>query len=170
MTEEAFADIVGKTKIIVLSAIKKYLYDGYSHAIDDIVQETYLRAYKSLVNGKFREEAKISSWLYTIARNETFRMNKKLMKLEKIKEKKLDSLILFNEIVENSEFKRELDIEAIIKSLPEKYKSVMRLYIDGKKEKQISDSLSIPVGTVKSRLHRGKKMLQKYYNKEYNYV
>ena len=51
------------------------------------MQETYLRAYKALVNGKFREEAKLSTWLYTIARNEVYRMNEKLLREERKIEK-----------------------------------------------------------------------------------
>jgi hypothetical protein len=57
MNEREFAKIVAETKGIVLSAIEKHLDFRFSHAIDDVVQESYLRAKKSLVKGAFTEES-----------------------------------------------------------------------------------------------------------------
>jgi DNA-directed RNA polymerase specialized sigma24 family protein len=59
MTEREFADIVGRTKKVVLSAIEKNLASRFYHSIDDVVQETYLRAYSSLTKGKFRGESSL---------------------------------------------------------------------------------------------------------------
>ncbi len=42
MTEREFAEIVGRTKKVVLSAIEKNLASRFYHSIDDVVQETYL--------------------------------------------------------------------------------------------------------------------------------
>ena len=81
VSEEQFAAIVNETKGIVLAAVRSHLFEHYAHAIDDVVQETYLRAYKSLVKDKFQNKSKISTWLYAIARNESLRMNGKLKKL-----------------------------------------------------------------------------------------
>jgi RNA polymerase sigma-70 factor (ECF subfamily) len=53
MTEAEFTEIVESTKRVVLSAIEKNLYPRFLHAIDDVVQETYLRAYKSLQKKQF---------------------------------------------------------------------------------------------------------------------
>jgi len=49
MEEREFSEIVEKTKKIVLSTIRKYIFSENWEAIDDVVQENYLRAYKSLV-------------------------------------------------------------------------------------------------------------------------
>ncbi len=87
MNDKIFTSIVEQTKGIVLSAIKKYLFERYYHAIDDVVQETYLRAYKSLMNNKFQGRSKTGTWLYIIAKNESLRMNHKLQREEKKKEK-----------------------------------------------------------------------------------
>ena len=54
MTETVFAEIIKETKGVVLSAIEKTLFNRFYHAIDDVAQETYLRAYKSLDRNQFR--------------------------------------------------------------------------------------------------------------------
>ena len=49
MDEHVFAKIIGDTKEAVLCAVAKFLYPRFAHAVDDVAQETYLRAYKSMV-------------------------------------------------------------------------------------------------------------------------
>ena len=78
--EHDFAEIVERTKGVVLSAISKTLDAEFSSHIDDVVQETYLRAYKSLQKEQFKNNSSIETWLYTIARNESLRMNEKLVR------------------------------------------------------------------------------------------
>ena len=97
MDDKEFAGIVNSTKPIVLSAIKKYVAAQYFHSIDDVVQETYLRAYKSLIKNSFRGESSMETWLYAIARNESLRMMKKINREEiklKKKARKMDDLAL----------------------------------------------------------------------------
>lgn len=91
MTESEFAEIVNSTRNTVLSAIEKNLAERFYYAIDDVAQETYFRAYKALKKNQFRQESKLSTWLYTIARNESLRMNDKLRKEEARAEKLINS-------------------------------------------------------------------------------
>jgi len=157
MTEREFAEIVGRTKKAVLSAIEKNLASRFYHSIDDVVQETYLRAYGSLTRGKFRGESSIETWLYTIARNESLRMNEKLMREER-KEKKI-----IEEEKNPAENYHDENLDLLqenISRLPEKYGSVLNLVSLGYSMNQISEKLGINVGTVKSRISRGKKIIQ----------
>jgi RNA polymerase sigma-70 factor (ECF subfamily) len=177
MNPEAFASIVEETKGVVLRAVRQNLFSEYYYAIDDVVQETYIRAYRSLVKNKFREESKLSSWLYTIARNESVRMNKKLKGGERRREKFAEQHIEYLETARenNIEDKIEKDnliekIKQAVKKLPEKYEDVINLYIKGFNEKEIANFLSISPGTVKSRLHRGKEKLKEIFQKEEIYV
>lgn len=177
MNPEAFASIVEETKGIVLKAVRKTLFSEYYYAIDDVVQETYIRAYRSLVKNKFREESKLSSWLYTIARNESVRMNEKLKGGERRREKYAERHIEYLESsnVESIEDKLEKDnliekINQAVRRLPEKYEDVIDLYIKGFNEKEIANFLSISPGTVKSRMHRGKEKLKEIFAKEEIYV
>jgi len=91
VSEDQFAKIVKETKSVILSAIRTNLYEYYAYAVDDVVQETYLRAYKSLIKDKFQNKSTLVTWLYAIARNEALRMNSKL----KNEERKRDGLSLF---------------------------------------------------------------------------
>lgn len=173
MREEAFALIVEETKGIVLSAIKKNLFQEYFYAIDDVVQETYIRAYRSLIKNKFREESKLSSWLYTIARNESIRMNGRLKREEGRRqnyfEERMESICM----QESNPVERKIEREELrkivreaVEELPQKFRNVMILYIKGFDNNQISNFLSIPQGTVKSRIHRGKEKLKEILKKE----
>src|SRR3989339_828134 len=148
ISEESFAKIIRETKVVVLSAVKKHLFEHYAHALDDVVQETYFKAFDSLVKEKFREESKLSTWLYVIAKNEALRMNGKLKREEK--EKELDEKL------------NTLEIEDTLKKvnlLPLKYRSILMLYSEGLSEKEIAEKLLLPSGTVKSRIYRGRKKM-----------
>jgi RNA polymerase sigma-70 factor, ECF subfamily len=174
MDNKEFADIVNSTKHVVLSAVKKHIDPRYDHSIDDIVQETYLRAYKALMKNSFRGDSSIDTWIYTIARNETMRMMKKLNREAVKLRKKADSL---ENSVENTIFEdvadyniNKLDLEGSIGSLPGKYKEVMELIILGFSEKQIAVELSLKKGTVKSRIFRGRALLHRTLSGETKYV
>ncbi len=162
MTETEFARIVHDTKAVVLSAVEKHLAGRFYHAIDDVVQETYLRAYRSLTSDKFRGDSAISTWLYSIARNESLRMNERLIREEEKFRKSVES---FKEDDGRGDFGEE-DIQeflAFIKLLPEKYRDVLDLVSQGLSEKEIASRLSIKTGTVKSRASRGRDLLKKMY-------
>ncbi|TGK11574.1 sigma-70 family RNA polymerase sigma factor [Leptospira fluminis] len=169
MEQKEFALLIDSTKHIVLSAIKKNLYEEFYDSIDDVAQETYIRAYKSLAANKFRGESSHSTWLYTIARNESLRMNQKRTRqanlASRLKEKVvLDSIL--NPKEEFDETGAELELKDLISNLPWKYKSVLALVSEGYKEQQIAQKLGIPEGTVKSRSFRGKQMLKKLFFQE----
>ena len=177
MNEEAFASIVEETKSVVLKAVRKNLFSEYYYAIDDVVQETYIRAYRSLVKNKFQGQSKLSSWLFTIARNESIRMNKKLKAGERRREKYMEKNMeyLNNGAEDNIEEKIEkedlvLKLNEAVRKLPDKYENVIGLYAKGFNEKQIAKFLSISRGTVKSRIHRGKEKLKEILDKEKIYV
>jgi RNA polymerase sigma-70 factor (ECF subfamily) len=177
MDQEAFASIVEETKGVVLKAVRKCLFSEYYYAIDDVVQETYIRAYRSLVKNKFKEESKLSSWLYTIARNESIRMNKKLKSGERRREKYMERNIEYlnssgrNNIEEKIEKDDLLNkLSEAVKNLPDKYENVIDLYVKGFNEKEIAKFLSISRGTVKSRIHRGKEKLRQILKKEEIYA
>jgi RNA polymerase sigma-70 factor (ECF subfamily) len=158
MNSNEFSEIVSQTKSIVLSAIEKNLAERFAFAIDDVVQETYLRAFKALSKNSFREDSRLSTWLYTIARNEALRMNQKLMREEQKLNKLKQNFQTNEEIHERNFFENFLNY---LKQVPEKYRTVLEFYLKGKKEAEIAKELNIQVGTVKSRAYRGREILKK---------
>ena len=159
MTEIEFAAIVGRTKKTVLSAVRKHLAARFFHAIDDVVQETYLRGYRHLAGGKFRNESSLETWLYAIARNESLRMNDRLAREEAKAVREADRRMSL--VTDRSSADDVISLEVLLDRLPEKYRAVVALKSEGYSEQEIAMRLNINTGTVKSRFSRGKEMLQK---------
>jgi RNA polymerase sigma-70 factor, ECF subfamily len=159
MTELEFAAIVGQTKKTVLSAVRKHLAARFFHAIDDVVQETYLRGYRHLAGGRFRNESSLETWLYAIARNESLRMNERLAR-EEVKAEKEAARWMSLERDRNAP-DDAIALDGMLARLPAKYREVVELKSQGYSEQEIAGRLKINTGTVKSRFSRGKEMLQK---------
>ncbi|TGK09589.1 RNA polymerase sigma factor [Leptospira selangorensis] len=174
MGEAEFSRFVEETREIVLAAVSRYLYERFAYAIDDVAQETYLRAYKALQKGQFRGDSKLTTWLYTIARNESIRMNENLMREEtkaekagKRSEEDSRSFAFDKELPEDREDLPTWEKAKLwIGNLPEAYRSVIQYYLSGYSEKEIAEVLGVPAGTVKSRAARGKEMLRRMQNSE----
>ena len=156
MNEREFAEFVKNTKKTVLFAIGKNMASRFYHAIDDVAQETYIRAYRALEKNSFKGDSSIETWLYTIARNESIRMNNKLLREE---EKTKKSLTIFDKTDDSSDSEDAEYLQEHISLLPEKYRDVLVLSSKGFNISDISQELGIPSGTVKSRTARGKKMI-----------
>lgn len=135
-----------------------YLVGDY-HQAEDIVQETFIKAFKNL-NG-FDTRKKFSSWVYRIAHNET--MN--VIKRDK-KSVSLETQIDFDSGVNLEEelLKKELIKHAheCLLSIPVIYREPLSLYyLEGRSYEEIGDILKIPIGTVGTRINRAKIMMKK---------
>lgn len=162
---DLFAILIERYKAPITRFVRRLSY-GYPQDVDDIVQETFIRAYRFINN--FDPQLKFSSWLYRIARNESLRFLKKISKQpipisyfneESNLEYLLTDLDEFQ--TQKHSFSKE-DIHQAISKLPEKYKSILVLkYLEERTYNEISDILRIPSGTVSTNLHRAKKQLAK---------
>jgi RNA polymerase sigma-70 factor, ECF subfamily len=155
---------------------------GNSDDADDLVQDTYLKAYKYW--DKYEKGTNIRAWLFRIMKNSYINRYRK--------EVKEPNLVDFDEIqdfytslkeVSNDEQDLEAkifggilddDVSKALDSLPPDFKTVVILCdIEGLSYEEIADFIDIPVGTVRSRLHRGRKMLQSQlfdYAKQKGYI
>jgi RNA polymerase sigma-70 factor (ECF subfamily) len=137
---------------------------GTFHEAEDVMQEVFMNVYTSLPD--FRGESSLFTWLYTVARNKSLNYIKKKDK----KEKAVLDGETFQEI-ESSEDdngaarQKELDLmHECIQELPADFKSAIVLRdIEGLTYDEISQIEEIPVGTVRSRLNRGRAMLQEMF-------
>jgi RNA polymerase sigma-70 factor, ECF subfamily len=141
---------------------------------EDLVQETYLRAYRGF--GGFQEGTNLKAWLYRILTNtyiNTYRAKKRRPDETELDE--VEDLYLYRRIggleaamagrsAEDELLERFTDAEVkeAIESLPENFRlAVLLADVEGFAYKEIAEILDIPIGTVMSRLHRGRKALQK---------
>lgn len=139
---------------------------------EDLVQETYLRAYRGYVN--FTEGTNLRAWLFRILTN-TF-INSYRAKQRRVQETDLDDvedLYLYKRIsgidvasrsAEDTLFDLFTDDEVknALEALPESFRMpVLLADVEDFSYKEIAEMLDIPIGTVMSRLHRGRKAMQK---------
>lgn len=141
---------------------------------EDLVQETYLKAYRGYAG--FEEGTNLRAWLFRILTN-TY-INSYRSKKRRPDETELDEVedfYLYRRMGgleaarasrsaedELMDYFTDAEVQAAIDALPETYRlAVLLSDVDGLSYKEIAEDLDIPIGTVMSRLHRGRKALQK---------
>lgn len=128
---------------------------------NDIVQNVFLKAWTNLHN--FRGEAKLSTWLFKIAVNESINfLNKEKHRVQATGDGEEDSILLKNleadEYFDGDALQKEFQ-EAISK-LPEKQRLVFNMkYYDEMKYEEMSEVLGTSVGALKASYHHAVKKL-----------
>jgi RNA polymerase sigma factor (sigma-70 family) len=117
---------------------------------NDLVQDTMLKAITYY--NKFKEGTNLKGWLYTIMKN-TF-----VTKSEEISSANL--VFSSTKNIGESKFVMD-DIKKALDRLPEDYYVPFTMYFEGHKYHEIADHLTIPIGTVKTRIHVARKLLKK---------
>ena len=130
---------------------------GNYHDASDITQDTLFLAYKNF--NKFRGDSNIYTWLYRIAKNECYRHFNK---------NKSPLFPLNAEIIKEtseSDVENKLKIQKLIADLPIEYREPIVLkYFNNMAYEEMADTMGVPIGTIRSRLARGKEMLGKKLN------
>ena len=138
---------------------------------EDLVQETFLRAYRGF--HQFEPGTNLKAWLYRILTNTFINSYRK-----KQREPQTDSLdetedwYLYSRMAERGtepsaetsviESLPDEDVQEALSSLPEQFRiAVLLADVEGFSYKEIADITDVPIGTVMSRLHRGRKALEK---------
>ena len=163
--ENAYIELVNRYKDKLINFIFNYLGDLESS--EDVVQDTMIKLYQK--KHYYKEIAKFSTWLYTIAKNLAN------TELRKRKQRKTTLLSQFSkddktyELPSNDpEPGREIQTDIVNKiirdavdQLSEKFKIVIVLRdIQGLSYEDISEIINVPIGTVKSRINRARLQLQ----------
>ncbi len=140
---------------------------------EDLVQETYLRAYRFF--DTYEPDTQIKAWLFRILRNtyinryRAARVRPEEVELSRIEagyEGMVDEAFLREREPRSPEdvlLDSTLDgeVEKAMAALPEDYRAVVIMaLVEEMSYKEIAAALSIPLGTVMSRLHRGRRLLQ----------
>ncbi len=165
----AYKSLVNKYQPRLSYHISKIVRD--QKVVEDLVQESLLKAFNNL--DSFDSSYAFSTWLYRIATNHSIDyLRKRKLKTFSIDEPyktrdgemtleipdsggEADSVILQKQ-------RKKIIIEAI-ESLPEKYREIIKLrHMDEKSYQEISDIMSLPLGTVKAHIFRAREMLYKF--------
>lgn len=148
------------------------LVRGRTEEADDLVQDTFLQAFRSWHT--YTTGTNCRAWLFTICRNRFLRKQERRNRRPELNEADIEADVeamaataVFSEVdVANPEhdfFNSFLDEEVVaaIDELPASYREVLVLCdLEGTSYPELSEILDIPIGTVKSRLFRGRRMLQ----------
>jgi RNA polymerase sigma-70 factor, ECF subfamily len=159
---EVFGELVSRYQERLFRFIRRTSYFCIED-IEDIVQETFIKAYRSL--NIFDTDLKFSTWIYQIARNTTIDAIRKKQTRPQTVCLEQDDVIKFlrsdSDMQINLETKEQLKImQRIIGTLPHKYREVMILrFLEEKNYEEIMDIIQKPKGTVAALINRGRKML-----------
>lgn len=134
----------------------------------DVVQEAFIKAFINLRG--FNAQKKFSSWIYRIVHNESVNYIKKHKKEISLENNKwIEQAVRSDENIEEDFSRKEakMILYQSLKELPLKYRSPLILYyLEEKTYEEISDVLRIPIGTVGTRINRGKKLMRVIYKKK----
>ncbi|MBX7058301.1 MAG: RNA polymerase sigma factor [Leptospirales bacterium] len=167
VTEAQLAEIIHETRATVFQSIRRHLPADLGHAVEDVVQETYLRFYLHFQHRSLPEGDGRQRWLYVAARNESRKAARSARRRTR--------LILAAAQTAQSELSSELErrddpldgnaenlrsrLEVQTAVLPPHFRQPMQLRLQGLSLKDIARRLSLAAGTVKSRLARGRELL-----------
>lgn len=141
---------------------------------EDLVQETYLKAYRAY--GSFQEGTNLKAWLYRILTNtfiNSYRARSRRPEESDVAD--VEELYLYHRLVgdgisssgrsaEEIALDRFTDeeVKEAIESLPDAFRmTVLLADVEGFSYREIAEITDVPIGTVMSRIHRGRRALQK---------
>jgi RNA polymerase sigma-70 factor (ECF subfamily) len=140
---------------------------------EDLVQETMLRAYRAFET--FEPGTNLKAWLFRILTNAYINVyRKKQREPQKVSQDQIEDFDLYRELKDHeSQFAQtpetivldalvDSDILEAIDDLPEQFRlAVVLSDVEGFSYAEMAEIMDVPMGTVMSRLHRGRKALQK---------
>ena len=162
---EAFTELVDRYKHRVHWMVRRMIGAGEA---EDLTQEVFLRAYQALP--RFRGESKFSTWLYRIARNLCLSELRKAgrhgeqLALDDESEERIHHLLPHSgEGLEEQIEKHDLSghVRRLMDRLPGNYRTALTLFYNNKaRYEEIAEIMEIPIGTVKTYIHRARLRLR----------
>jgi RNA polymerase sigma-70 factor (ECF subfamily) len=156
----AFAELVDRYKNLVFGVISQVVADR--NMVEDLAQEVFLKVHRGLPS--FRGDAKLSTWIYRIVRNVCSESGTRDRVTMSIDERTQDGRLRWEPAAADRAFsdleRRDL-LEKAIARLPLDQRFLISAhYFGGQQYDELADILEMPMGTVKTLLHRAKKRLR----------
>ena len=166
----AFDLLVLKYQSRVIATAFKYVKER--QLAEDIAQEAFIKSYKSI--GSFREESSFYTWVYRITVNTA--------KNYLVSSKRRDEVVISDLFQDDSFYPEKLDVDSpqeilkaselrdlifeTLSSLGEETRTALSLReFDGLSYEQIAEIVQCPVGTVRSRIFRGREIIEEVVGK-----
>jgi RNA polymerase sigma-70 factor (ECF subfamily) len=138
---------------------------------EDLLQEAFLRAYRGFAS--FKEGTNLRAWLYRILTNAFINVYRKRQREpQTISDSEVEEWYLYEKLgADGAEASAEAqvldslpdeDVQEALASLPDQFRlAVLLADVEGFSYKEIAEILEVPIGTVMSRLHRGRRALER---------
>jgi len=168
-SEEALRELMRRFHPRIVNVVYRYINDPVR--AEEIAQEVFVRVY--VHRERYRRTARFSTWIFTIALNLTKNeirhrvRHSRLMSLDALTEMGSSVGFFLRERGKGPDERlEERELQAVVNKaiveLPPKYRDAVILRdLEGLSYEEVSDILSIPGGTVRSRINRGRLILKK---------
>lgn len=157
---DSFEPLVLKYQSFVFGIVRSVIHNTSEE--EDLAQEAFIQAFRGL--SKFRFNSQFKTWLYRVTVNVCLNHLRK-KKSSRMQDGEIDlKLIVDKSLTPDKSLERMEMIsimDKIIKTLPPKYGSILHLYYyEDMQYEEISEMTGMPLGTVKSHLHRAKEKVK----------
>ncbi len=157
--ESAFGELVDRYKNLVYAMVYRMVPDRSQ--VDDLAQEVFLKVHRGLPY--FRGDARLSTWIYRIVSNVCAQARGSGRAVDRLSVRQSSA-----ELPERGAFDPSFaDLELrdrltkAVDQLPENYRLLIAAhYLEGVQYDALAETLGIPIGTVKTHLHRAKRRLR----------
>jgi len=157
--QKAFRAIVERHHATAYSVVRAIL--GNRDDVEDVLQNVYIKVYRGLAG--FRGDARLSTWIYQIARNEAINAaRRRRPDAQPIEEIAVPAPESANPEAEYGKQERGRHLEMAMAGLEENYRVALELrYMGERSYEEIAEVMGLPMGTVKTYIHRGKAQLRR---------
>jgi RNA polymerase sigma-70 factor (ECF subfamily) len=157
--KRAFAELVRRHQGRIRGLLLRLCNDRT--LANDLAQEVFLRAYRGLCG--FEGRARFSTWVYRIAYNVYLNHRTRVRQYSVLPEGYEARTAAPEDGTSAGRSDLRRDLTAAIRELPERYRDVVTLYyMNDVSYPEIAEILDLPLGTVKTHLHRAKRMLRSH--------
>lgn len=151
--EQFYDEHVSAIYGLIFSIVKK------DAVAQDITQDVFVKVWKKIATYDSKKGT-IFTWTLNIARNACIDFLRKNKKMQVVENQKLESLVSIDENNATKQKIEHIGIREIVEKLEPEYRLVIEyLYFKGYTQKELSDELNIPLGTVKTRSRKALKEL-----------